>query len=70
MGKKCENCGKKLENGRLTHCSDKCIFESVKKCKNCGRELEDQRLTHCSDKCIYESVKKSKKFVPKKSGKA
>jgi len=70
MGEKCENCGKKLENGRQTYCSNKCLFESVKKCKNCGKELEDQRLTHCSDKCIYESVKKSKKFVPKKSGKA
>ena len=70
MGKKCENCGKELKNERQTYCSDKCIFESVKKCKNCGKELEDQRLTHCSDKCIYESVKKSKKFVPKKSGKA
>jgi len=41
-----------------------------KKCKNCGKELEDQHLTHCSDKCIYESIKNSKKFVPKKSGKA
>ena len=33
MGEKCENCGKKLENGRLTHCSNKCIYESVKKSK-------------------------------------
>jgi len=33
MGKKCENCGKELENQRHTHCSDKCIFESIKNSK-------------------------------------
>jgi hypothetical protein len=33
MSKKCENCGKKLEKRRLTHCSEKCIFESIKNSK-------------------------------------
>lgn len=29
--KKCENCGRVLDNSLVTHCSDKCLFESVKK---------------------------------------
>ena len=29
--KKCENCGKVLDNSLITHCSDKCLFESIKK---------------------------------------
>jgi len=29
--KKCENCGKVLDNYLITHCSDKCLFESIKK---------------------------------------
>jgi len=29
--KKCENCGKVLDNSLVTHCSDKCLFESIKK---------------------------------------
>jgi len=33
MGKKCENCSKELENQHLTHCSDKCLFESIKNYK-------------------------------------
>jgi len=33
MGKKCENCGKELEDQRQTHCSDKCILESIKNSK-------------------------------------
>lgn len=28
--KKCENCGKALDGFLATHCSDKCIFESIK----------------------------------------
>jgi len=30
MGKKCENCGKELEDPRLTHCSNNCLFEIIK----------------------------------------
>ena len=33
MTKKCEVCGKKLSNDTLTHCSDKCLFESIKNSK-------------------------------------
>ena len=33
MGKKCKNCGKELKDPRLTHCSDKCLFESIKNSK-------------------------------------
>jgi len=29
--KKCETCGKVLDSPLVTHCSDKCLFESVKK---------------------------------------
>ncbi|HXX06086.1 MAG TPA: hypothetical protein VEJ68_04610 [Candidatus Bathyarchaeia archaeon] len=28
--KNCENCGKALDGFLATHCSDKCIFESIK----------------------------------------
>ncbi|MGB9124712.1 MAG: hypothetical protein WA833_00215 [Nitrosotalea sp.] len=27
---KCENCGKPLESSLYTHCSDKCLFDSIK----------------------------------------
>ena len=30
MAKNCEVCGKKIENPDLTHCSDECLFKSVK----------------------------------------
>jgi len=33
MREKCENCGKELEDPRLTHCSDKCVFEGIKNSK-------------------------------------
>lgn len=31
--KKCEECSKELENPLSTHCSDKCLFETVKNSK-------------------------------------
>lgn len=27
---KCENCGKVLEHTQSTHCSDECLFASIK----------------------------------------
>ena len=27
---KCENCGKALEDFRYTHCSEECLFDSIK----------------------------------------
>ncbi len=33
MVKKCENCGKELESQNLTHCSNNCLFESIKNAK-------------------------------------
>ena len=34
MAKYCSNCGKKLIDSRLTHCSEKCIFETVSVAKS------------------------------------
>ena len=34
MGKYCANCGKELMDSRLTHCSEKCIYESVSVAKS------------------------------------
>lgn len=31
MGGKCQNCGQDLDDPSLTHCSDKCRFESYLK---------------------------------------
>jgi len=33
MSAKCKYCGKKLEHKELTHCSDECLFSSIKKSK-------------------------------------
>ena len=33
MTKKCKTCGKELTDPDLTHCSDKCLFETTKNSK-------------------------------------
>ena len=34
MTNECRQCGKKLEESFLTHCSEKCIFENMKNTKS------------------------------------
>ncbi len=36
MSKTCKNCGEDIQNENVTHCSDRCIFESIKKSKKFG----------------------------------
>ena len=36
MGKNCENCGKEMRDSNLTHCSEQCVFESIKQSKKFG----------------------------------
>lgn len=36
--RKCGVCGKELDNPLSTHCSDKCLFESIKKSKPFSRK--------------------------------
>lgn len=36
MEKQCKSCGKEIKNEYITHCSDKCIFDSIKKSKKFG----------------------------------
>jgi len=36
MAKICRICGKHIQNKNITHCSDKCIFDSIKKSKKFG----------------------------------
>lgn len=33
LNKKCEVCGKEIQDPHATHCSDKCLFESIKNTK-------------------------------------
>ena len=33
LAKTCECCGKKLKVPHATHCSEKCLFKSIKKAK-------------------------------------
>ena len=30
MGKRCQNCDKEMDNPELTHCSDECLFDTIK----------------------------------------
>ena len=36
MRKICKVCGKEIQNQNTTHCSDRCIFDSIKKSKSFG----------------------------------
>jgi len=36
MKNMCKNCGREIQNENITHCSDKCIFDSIKKSKKFG----------------------------------
>jgi len=38
MLKFCKNCGKELDNPQATHCSDECLFTSIKNSKPFTRE--------------------------------
>jgi len=33
LSNKCEVCGEEIQDQHATHCSDKCIFESIKNTK-------------------------------------
>ena len=44
MAKNCEVCGEIMENPDLTHCSDECLFESVKSSKSVFSEDRGWRL--------------------------
>jgi predicted nucleic acid-binding Zn ribbon protein len=30
LKKKCETCGREIDNSEATHCSDDCLFQSIK----------------------------------------
>ena len=30
MGERCQNCDKEMDNTELTHCSDECLFDTIK----------------------------------------
>ena len=34
MEDKCEKCGEKLKDPRLTHCSEECLFSNLKNSKS------------------------------------
>jgi hypothetical protein len=36
MGINCKNCDKEMMDLNLTHCSEQCVFESIKKSKKFG----------------------------------
>jgi len=45
MIRKCEVCGKQLENGQSTHCSEDCLFKSIEKSKPFMPESKDNNLS-------------------------
>lgn len=46
MGKYCKNCGKEMESPKLTHCSDRCAFESINKSKPFGKPENPPDYSH------------------------
>jgi hypothetical protein len=40
MGQYCKNCGKKMKNPKLSHCSDECVFTSVKNSKSVSNKYK------------------------------
>lgn len=41
--RKCEICGKRLEDGQSTHCSEECLFKSIENSKSFMPEPEDKK---------------------------